>query len=118
MLNPKYSAFVTTAHLLSAVDTSMSTVPPTSIRSQDSCVSSTVTSECAGVSLSPSLSASNQGEDLRSHRLGVGVAGEQIFKCLPESHLLTMLIPYLDLSNISYIPWNIFKRNGLFLDLV
>jgi len=57
------------------VDTSTSTTLPTSIKSQDSCVSSTVTGEGASVSPRPSSSASNQGEDLRSHRLGVGVVG-------------------------------------------
>jgi len=53
----------------------MSTTPPTSIRSQDTCVSSTVKGEGASVSPRPSSSASNQGEDLRSHCLGVGVVG-------------------------------------------
>ena len=98
------------------MDTSTSTAPPTSVRSQDSCVSSTVTGE--GATVSPSPSTSNQGEGLGSHHLGVGVAGEQIFNCLPDSHPLARLISYLDLSNISYIPWNIFERNSLFLDLV
>ena len=84
---------------LSTVAASTSTAPQTSNRSQDSCISSTVTGEGASVSPRPSSSTTTEGEGLRSHHLCVGVASARIFReHLLESHPLARLVTYLDLS--------------------